>query len=411
MKMGRVIFLRLRGLDHGLNHGGRPTHSGQTLLNFQPHTRGDTRFNEHNQQLACQWGYYSRRAETRIARSKPPAGGETLGVQAFDEIPETGRGNAGAGQLDGDSSRPAGGCQDFIEGFSPSERLRVAGNKGGTSHNDYGQVDRQSQNLRIDEVQRNDGWCNHMGQRNAPCGRRSGATGSRHMATTQRLLTGLIIFGLVTAGSMALGCQSNDLMTEGKVGSGIPKIVDRSGVLAGKEVRGVKLETSARVEIRQGPTASLVVKSDDNLEELISTEVQGDRLVIAAKGSYTSREGVVVQITLSNLDAVELAGSGEIELKDINVDSLKLELTGSGMIKARGSAKVLTVSLTGSGYVKAEPLVADKVTAEVSGSGDVEVRSKVSLDATISGSGRLAYYGSPADVKKSVTGSGSIVAK
>lgn len=211
--------------------------------------------------------------------------------------------------------------------------------------------------------------------------------------------------------SAAGGCLSNDLYTEGKVGTGIPKVMDRSAILAGKEVHGIKLTTSAHVEIRQGATASVVVKCDDNLEELISTKVVDDDLIISATGSYTTREGVAVLITLPRPDEVELAGSGDIEIKDVTLDSLELELTGSGTIKARGDVKELKVTLAGSGDVKTDQLVARKVTAEITGSGDILVQATQSLNATISGSGRLMYTGSPVDLKKSVTGSGSIEAK
>ena len=53
-------------------------------------------------------------------------------------------------------------------------------------------------------------------------------------------------------------------------------------------------------------------------------------------------------------------------------------------------------------------LVADDVDAVLSGSGNMFVTATKSLDASIPGSGSIAYEGNPPHVTKSVTGSGAI---
>jgi Putative auto-transporter adhesin, head GIN domain len=219
-------------------------------------------------------------------------------------------------------------------------------------------------------------------------------------------------WGLALLMAMAGGCTAGGGgKGDAKVGSGIPLTQDRSAVVTGKEVKGVRLETSGRVEIRRGPTASVAVKVDDNLEELIVTEVKGDDLVISARGEFTSREGLEVVVTLPDLDDVELAGSGEIVLKDVDVASLELEVSGSGMVTAGGTAESLKAVVSGSGRIAAGRMKAKAVTAEVSGSGEIEVDAAERLEATVSGSGLIRYSGGAKDVKTSVTGSGTIVPK
>jgi hypothetical protein len=48
------------------------------------------------------------------------------------------------------------------------------------------------------------------------------------------------------------------------------------------------------------------------------------------------------------------------------------------------------------------------VKAALSGSGNIFVTARKSLDASLPGSGTISYSGDPADVTKSVTGSGAI---
>jgi hypothetical protein len=53
-------------------------------------------------------------------------------------------------------------------------------------------------------------------------------------------------------------------------------------------------------------------------------------------------------------------------------------------------------------------LIARDATASIDGSGSIVLTATHSLNASISGSGTILYTGNPAQVTKSVTGSGTI---
>jgi hypothetical protein len=48
------------------------------------------------------------------------------------------------------------------------------------------------------------------------------------------------------------------------------------------------------------------------------------------------------------------------------------------------------------------------VNVDLSGAGDVHVHATESLDASVSGAGRVLYPGDPADVKTDVSGAGTV---
>jgi len=87
---------------------------------------------------------------------------------------------------------------------------------------------------------------------------------------------------------------------------------------------------------------------------------------------------------------------------------LLINLPGSGDITAEGAVDHLTVNLLGSGHVDCHQLKARSANVTLTGSGDINVNASESLNASIVGSGNIRYEGNPAQVTKSITGSGTI---
>jgi len=83
-------------------------------------------------------------------------------------------------------------------------------------------------------------------------------------------------------------------------------------------------------------------------------------------------------------------------------------VSGSGKVKASGTAQKVKASLSGSGKVLASNLDTDSCDIHISGSGDVEISVKTTLDANISGSGSVSYKGNPSHVNSHSSGSGSL---
>ena len=66
------------------------------------------------------------------------------------------------------------------------------------------------------------------------------------------------------------------------------------------------------------------------------------------------------------------------------------------------------MAIGGSGTALLSRLTARDATASIEGSGTIVLTATHSLDASISGSGTILYTGNPAQITKSVTGSGTI---
>ena len=174
---------------------------------------------------------------------------------------------------------------------------------------------------------------------------------------------------------------------------------------------GVDLAGTNNVTIQVGGEQSVVVHADNNLLDNVTTEVQAGTLVIANTDSFTTKSPMSVEITVPTLETLDLSGSGNIAADDIRASGLTVTLSGSGTLRASGTADRLVVTLDGSGDAQLEQLVAQDAIAVVNGSGRIVVNATNSLEASLPGTGAILYSGNPAHVTTTVTGTGAITQK
>lgn len=187
------------------------------------------------------------------------------------------------------------------------------------------------------------------------------------------------------------------------------------------------LRSSADVKVTVGEDQSIELTTDDNLIEMFTFEVDGNTLIIDHDGSYSTRMGAQINISVPSLEVVALKGSGEVSvdgvrgaefiavisgsgdvvLTDVNVNKIELEVNGSGDIVGEGQADLVTVEINGSGDVNLLDLAVKDARVKVFGSGDIEVNASDNVDARVKGSGDIRYKGSP-KVSQKVNGSGDI---
>ena len=191
----------------------------------------------------------------------------------------------------------------------------------------------------------------------------------------------------------------------------------------------VELLNSADVVITQGETEGVVIQAEDNLIPLLETKVENGTLRIG----FTKREEIhftkrmVVNVSAKTVDAIQLAGSGNITSKSLTPDhfsakvagsgnlgvdhletgTLAVSIAGSGDVKLAGKAARQTVEVAGSGDYEGGALKSGAATVSIVGTGDCEVAASETLDVNITGSGDVSYYGKP-KVTKHVTGTGDV---
>ena len=164
------------------------------------------------------------------------------------------------------------------------------------------------------------------------------------------------------------------------------------------------------VHVTQGDTHALVLEGDPEILARIETVVENGRLKIRTfKGnqSWNGHRKTTAHVTARRIDALAIAGSGDITAPSITGEALKVSIAGSGDVRVGGKVEALTASIAGSGDIRASDLEAQKVKVTIAGSGDAAVRARQALSVNVSGSGDVRYYGDPT-VEKTIMGSGSV---
>lgn len=173
-------------------------------------------------------------------------------------------------------------------------------------------------------------------------------------------------------------------------------------------VTTVELDTSGDLTISEGEP-SLVIRASRGALERLTSEIDGDSLVLgSAPGPGFGMGEVDYDLTLPDLETVELNGSGDIGWEGIDGESVVIRISGSGDVDLSGTATALTVELDGSGDIDAEDLRTQDAVVAIDGSGNVDVTVRDTLRVEISGSGRVAYSGDPS-VDSDISGSGDVV--
>lgn len=242
------------------------------------------------------------------------------------------------------------------------------------------------------------------------------------------LFISLLVFtSLVTA-----SCS----LTQGKgLGGGIPGSGNvQTETRATGAFEAISIEyPGAEITIQPGDIETVEIEADDNLLPQLSTEVLSGKLTI--KNVETDWKAMVnpskpVKITIAEKDVHEIVLSapvGELDVNDLQTDTLKLVLSGGAQIKLNGiqvdlldsvlsgagdiqvsgTADEVKLVLSGLGNFNAAELKSNQATVELSGMGDATVRVEQELAATITGAGSIQYFGHP-HVEQNVNGAGSV---
>lgn len=125
------------------------------------------------------------------------------------------------------------------------------------------------------------------------------------------------------------------------------------------------------------------------------------------KADVSGSGDLKVKGNCKDLDS-SISGSGRVFIANAISGDARFRVSGSGKVLASGTAQSVEADISGSGKVLAAELETGRCEVRISGSGDVEINVKDELDAKISGSGSVAYKGSPRHVNSHSSGSGKV---
>lgn len=190
-----------------------------------------------------------------------------------------------------------------------------------------------------------------------------------------------------------------------------------------------KVDVSGAIDVivNIGNKSEVVIEADSAIMPYIVTEVKDRELRIYNKdiiGFYNFKNNkILVTITTPSILELESSGACDVTINDLKTDMFKVSLSGacdligsfecnvldfessgSSDSKLRGKVKNCNIELSGACDIKALDLEVDSLKIEGSGSSNVEITVQNSLEVELSGASELRYKGEPKYINSDVSG-------
>lgn len=198
-----------------------------------------------------------------------------------------------------------------------------------------------------------------------------------------------------------------------------------------EEFDQIKVTRGMNVYINQGSPAKVVVIADNNLHEIITTEVRGGVLTVSVNENIRWAKEKKVIITTENLSGVETnSGSNawsqnqimseNMELKsssganltmEVNAKQLQADCSSGANIRISGLAKDAKLEASSGANLKAPELNVDDCTMRASSGANVSAKVSGRLEAHASSGGNVVYYGTPASSEVKTSSGGNVHGK
>ncbi|MCT4628282.1 head GIN domain-containing protein [Winogradskyella sp.] len=194
------------------------------------------------------------------------------------------------------------------------------------------------------------------------------------------------------------------------------------------DFESIKVSQGLDLYITQGNVVTLSVEADENLHDIIMTDVDNGVLTIYTTENIRKAASRKINLSISNISAIKAtSGSDVFSTNTIEVDDLELNTTsGADMkldvktktlnahstsgsdIKLSGTTKTLIAEATSGSDIKASDLKAETSNVKATSGADISVNTSKELTAKATSGGDIRYSGNPKSVNKSDSSSGSV---
>ncbi|MBU4537252.1 MAG: DUF4252 domain-containing protein [Weeksellaceae bacterium] len=231
--------------------------------------------------------------------------------------------------------------------------------------------------------------------------------------------------------------------------------VSKSGVTQVRNVgkfTGIKASSGIKVNFTQGNNQSVIVDTDPNLQEYVSTEVKDGILVLSINNKNNKKlnfKKLLVTIEAPRLASVDLSSGSllttvntvkennfkaylssgsnfnadinadnavEVEISsgsnaklDINAKNFSLNGTSGSMITVVGKTESAVFDVSSAASCNAQDLAAKAATVSASSGSNLKIQATDTLAATASSGASVRYKGNPKNISPSKTSSGGSI--
>jgi hypothetical protein len=191
---------------------------------------------------------------------------------------------------------------------------------------------------------------------------------------------------------------------------------------------GIQVSTGIDLYIRQGNANSITVEADENLHDIIITEVQNDILKIYSDKNIWKAKARKVFVTVENLKLLKATSGSDvysetiIKTNEISVTAtsgagIDIEITAQNVetsttsgadIIISGTAVNHASSATSGSAIDAYNLKSENVIVKVTSGASIDIYASKKIEAKATSGGAVAVKGAPTKVDKKSTSGGRV---
>jgi len=207
---------------------------------------------------------------------------------------------------------------------------------------------------------------------------------------------------------------------------------DRNVVSEKRKIDGdftrVKVSNGLDLYIKQGKKASLTVEADENLHEIIITEVRNGMLKIYTDKNIGRAKARKVYLTVTSLEELKASSGSDVfsenilkaqdleigtssgaDMKiEVDADSVTSSSSSGSDLKVMGVSNSHSANASSGSSIHAYGLKSKDVTARVSSGADINIYASASINARASSGGDIRFKGNPESVKKKTSSGGGV---
>jgi len=239
------------------------------------------------------------------------------------------------------------------------------------------------------------------------------------MSTLTKIMASIILAILM------MSCNFDGNFGTGVNGNG--NVITQKRPLNGT-FNSVKISRGLDVYLTQSDTESLTIEADENLHDIITTNIENNVLVITANENIGRSSSKKIMLNFNNISAIKAtSGSDVVSTNTISVSDLEINSTsGSDIelsidaesvnchstsgsdIELKGKTNSFIAQATSGSSIEAENLNTLNAQVKATSGADIRVNTSKKLTAKASSGGDIRYSGNPEIIKTSDGVSGSI---
>jgi len=157
---------------------------------------------------------------------------------------------------------------------------------------------------------------------------------------------------------------------------------------------GIKVSSGIDVYLTQGDRTEVVVEADQNLQEVILTEVTGSVLNVGSDKNIRMAKSKKVHVTCPDIQLIEISSAGDLIGETlIRTANLDIDMSSAGDLTLEVEADDITVDISSAGNVYLQGKTGS-LNADLSSAGDLDAYDleAASADVTVSSAGNAKVY-------------------